>query len=347
MSRMTRMLLAGDIGGTKTLLGLFEPAAARPRPVAVRVFGTLDYNDLPSIVAEFLEDGRVKGASIATACFGVAGPVIDEAAELTNVPWKVDRQLVAARFTFERVVLLNDLQALACAVPVLEASEVHVLQDGQPPPGSNIDNIGHIGNIGHGGHVGNIALIAAGTGLGEAMLLNVNGRFIPVASEGGHADFSARTEREMALLRDVTMRYGRADVERVLSGPGLVNLFRITHETPCAAQIDVSHPDAPAAISTAALERRCDGCVAALDMFVEAYGAEAGNLALRTVATGGVFVGGGIAPKILPALANGAFIRAFRAKPPLDAMLTAMPVKVILNPESGLLGAAVFAASAP
>jgi glucokinase len=332
MSRMTRMLLAGDIGGTKTLLGLFEPAAPRPRPVAVRVFGTLDYSDLPSIVAEFLQDDAVKGAAIATACFGVAGPVIDEAAELTNVPWKVDARHVAARFTFARVMLLNDLQALACAVPVLEASEVHVLQDGGPLPSNKI---------------GNIALIAAGTGLGEAMLLNVNGRFIPVASEGGHADFSARTEREMALVRDVTRRHGRADVERVLSGPGLVNLFSITHASACAAPIDVTHAAAPAAISTAALERRCDGCVAALDMFVEAYGAEAGNLALRTVATGGVFVGGGIAPKILPALANGSFIRAFRAKPPLDAMLTAMPVKVILNPDSGLLGAAVFAASAP
>ena len=261
---MTRMLLAGDIGGTKTLLGLFEPAAPRPRPVAVRVFGTLDYGDLPSMIAEFLEDDAVKGAAIAAACFGVAGPVIDEAAELTNVPWKVDARRVAARFTFARVVLLNDLQALAYAVPVLEASEVHVLQEGAAA-----------------GRARNIALIAAGTGLGEALLHNVNGRFIPSPSEGGHADFAARTEREIALLRDLTMRYGRADVEHVLSGPGLVNLFRITHDTPCAAQIDVSHPDAPAAISTAALERRCDGCVAALDMFVEAYGAEAGNLALR------------------------------------------------------------------
>ena len=330
MSRMTRMVLAGDIGGTKTLLGLFASGdGPRPRPVTVRVFGTLDYGDLLTIIAEFLEDDVVKGASIEAACFGVAGPVIDEAAEMTNVPWKIDGRRVASRFNFARVTLLNDLQAMAYAVPVLEASEVHVLQDGQALAG------------------GNIAIIAAGTGLGEAMLHNVNGRFIPVASEGGHADFSARTEREMALVRDVTRRHGRADVERVLSGPGLVNLFSITHASACAAHIDVSHADAPAAISTAALERRCDGCVATLDMFVEAYGAEAGNLALRTVATGGVFVGGGIAPKILPALANGSFIRAFRAKPPLDAMLTAMPVKVILNPDSGLLGAAVFAASAP
>lgn len=327
MSRMTRMLLAGDIGGTKTLVGLFAAGdGPRPRLVIVRSFSTPNYRNLPAIIAEFLADDGVKGASIDAACFGVAGPIIDEAAELTNVPWKVDGRRVASRFRFARVTLLNDLQAMAYAVPVLEASEVHALQDGQPRPG------------------GNVAIIAAGTGLGEGMLHNVNGRLIPSPSEGGHADFAARTEREIALVRDLVARYGRAEVERVLSGPGLVNIFRITHDAACAARVDLSHAGAPAAISAAAFEHRCGGCEAALDMFVEAYGAETGNLALRTVATGGVFVGGGIAPKILPALVGGAFIRAFRAKPPLDAMLAAMPVKVILNPQCGLLGAAVFAA---
>ena len=328
MSRKTRMLLAGDIGGTRTRLGLFAADdAPRPRPVQIRVFGTLDYNDLQAIIAEFLADEAVKGAAIGTACFGVAGPVIDETVQVTNVHWKVDGRRVASRFNFPRVALLNDLQAMAYAVPVLEASEVHVLQAGHAAAG------------------GNIAIIAAGTGLGEAMLHSVDGRFVPSPSEGGHADFAARTDREIALTRDLTTRYGRADVERVVSGPGLVNVFRFTHDGSCAAQIDASHADAPAEISAAALERRCPRCETALEIVIEAYGAEAGNLALRTVATGGVFIGGGIAPKILPALANGAFMRAFRAKPPLDAMLAAMPVKVILNPESGLLGAAVFAAA--
>jgi len=329
MSRMTRMLLAGDIGGTKTLLGLFEAQTPRPRPIAVRAFGTVDYHDLLTIIAEFLEDDAVKGAEIATACFGVAGPVINEAAELTNVPWKVDARSVTELFKFGRVQLLNDLQALACSIPVLEGSEVHVLQEGSE---------------GGTGRKGNIALIAAGTGLGEGMLVHDDGRFIPIPSEGGHADFAARNKREIALMVELTTRYGRADVEHVLSGPGLVNVFRLTHDSACAAQVDASQPDAPAAISTAALARRCEVCALALEMFVDAYGAEAGNLALRTVATGGVFIGGGIAPKILPALANGAFMRAFRAKPPLEAMLAAMPVKVILNPEAGLVGAAVFAA---
>jgi glucokinase len=318
------MLLAGDIGGTKTLLGLFEPAP-RPRSVAVRAFGTLDYDDLTTMIADFMSGETVKETSIQAACFGVAGPVIDEAASLTNVPWKVDARLVSARFRFPRVMLLNDLQAMAYSVPVLEPSELHTLQEGSRMEG------------------GNIALIAAGTGLGEALLHNIGGRLIPSPSEGGHADFSARTEREIVLLRDVIARYGRADVERVVSGHGLVNVYRVTHTGACAANVDITHADAPAAISTAALERRCAGCVEALDMFVEAYGAEAGNLALRVVSTAGVFIGGGIGPKILPALANGAFMRAFRAKPPLEAMLAAMPVNLILNANAGLLGAAVFA----
>jgi glucokinase len=192
---------------------------------------------------------------------------------------------------------------------------------------------------------GNIGLIAAGTGLGQALLHNIDGRFVPSASEAGHADFAARTEREIALTRDLVRRYGRADVEHVVSGRGLVNIHRVAHRESCTAEVDLESPDAPGAISAAALERRCAGCVETLDMFVEAYGAESGNLALRSVSTGGMFIGGGIAPKLLAMLTNGAFMRAFLAKPPLDRMLSAMPVKVILNAESGLLGAAVYASN--
>jgi glucokinase len=324
-SQLLTMLLAGDIGGTKTLLGLFDAIPARPRQVLVRSFGTLDHADLQTMIALFLREGGVAPTSIDTACFGVAGPIIGDAADLTNVPWRVDARQVATTFSLRRVSLLNDLEAMAYAVPVLEASEVHVLQEGEALRG------------------GNIALIAAGTGLGEALLHNAGGRFMPSPSEAGHADFAARTEREIRLVRDLTARYGRADVEHVVSGRGLVNLHRVAHEEPCRAAIDLDDPDAPAAITAAAFEHRCPGCVETLDMFIEAYGAEAGNLALRTVSTGGVFIGGGIAPKILPALTTGAFISAFRAKPPLDAMLAAMPVKVILNADAALLGAAVFA----
>ena len=216
---------------------------------------------------------------------------------------------------------------MAWSIPVLSDSEVHVLQQGVARA------------------EGNIALIAAGTGLGQALLHRVHGRFVPAPSEGGHADFAARTEREISLLRDLTSRYGRAGVEHVVSGRGFANLPRIAHAEPCSAGVDGDLPDGPALISSAALEHRCRGCEATLAMFVDAYGAEAGNLALRTVSTGGVFIGGGIAPKILPALTDGAFVRAFLAKPPLDQLLAKMPVKIILNPRAGLLGAAVFAAA--
>ena len=328
------MILAGDIGGTKTLLGVFDGATARPRPVVVRSFGTLDYDDLTTMIREFLAeaDGAQAAATAAggidRACFGVAGPVMDDAAQLTNVPWHVDARRVARAFNFRRVSLLNDLQAMAYAVPELRESEVHTLQEGAALRG------------------GNIALIAAGTGLGQAMLHNVDGRFIPSPSEGGHADFAARTEREFTLARALTERYGRADVEHVISGRGFFNIHPVAHHgNACAAKVNLDDPDAPAAITLAAAERRCAGCIETVDMFVDAYGAEAGNWALRTVSTGGLFVGGGIAPKILPALTTGTFMRAFRTKPPLDKMLAAMPVKVILNAEAGLLGAAVFSAS--
>jgi glucokinase len=330
-SEVKTMILAGDIGGTKTLLGLFDALPARPRPVLVRSFGTLDHPDLPTMIAEFLRaedagEANVAHGAIETACFGVAGPVVDDTVKVTNVPWFVDARRVAAALGVTRVSLLNDLEALAHAVPVLRESETHALQEGEAMRG------------------GNIGLIAAGTGLGQALLHNVDGRFLPSASEAGHADFAPRTEREIALTRDLTQRYGRADVEHVISGRGLINIHRVAHAQPCAAGVNLESPDAPAAMSAAAMERRCAGCVETLDMFVEAYGAETGNLALRSVSTGGMYVGGGIAPKILPLLTTGVFMRTFRAKPPLDPMLSAMPVKVILNAESGLLGAAVYAA---
>ncbi|PYR28373.1 MAG: hypothetical protein DMF92_14320 [Acidobacteria bacterium] len=219
------MLLAGDIGGTKTLLGLFDPVPARPRPLAVRVFATLDFDDLTTMIAAFLEDDATKAASLESACFGVAGPVMGDVAELTNVPWRVDARRVATKFKLRHVSLLNDLHAMAYSVPVLRAAEVHVLQQGRAVAG------------------GNRALIAAGTGLGEALLHYVDGRFIPSPSEGGHADFAARTERDIVLLRDLIGRYGRAEVERVVSGPGLTNVHRVTHRGPCAAAINLEDPE--------------------------------------------------------------------------------------------------------
>src|SRR5688572_2691751 len=328
------MLLAGDIGGTKTLLGLFERDRERPRPLVVREYATLDFDSLDELTQVFLDDTGA-GASVAAVCLGVAGPVTGLVARLTNVPWLVDAAGVSERLGDCPVQLLNDLEAMAYSVPVLEPDEVAVLQDGVAVAG------------------GNAAIIAAGTGLGQSLLHNVDGQFVPSASEGGHADFSARTTRELALVGQLTAIYGRVDNDRVISGPGLVNLFRFTHGvTGTAGRIacavigqGVEEGELPAAISASALAGRCEQCSEALEMFIEAYGAEAGNLALRSMATAGVYLGGGIAPKVLPALESGAFLEAFCAKAPLTDLLRTIPVSVILNPAAGLLGAAVRASA--
>jgi glucokinase len=318
------MLLAGDIGGTKTLLGLFTPGADRPEPTTVRQFVTLDYDSLDAIIDEFL-DAVSPTPPIEAACFGVAGPVLNGTARLTNVPWVVDAHETRARLSIPRVNVLNDLEAMAWSITVLRPDELAVLQEGEPTPTANA------------------AIIAAGTGLGEALLHNVGGKFHPVSSEGGHADFAARTDREIALLRDVIARFGRAQYEAVLSGPGLVNIHRFTHPEACPAVPDPASDDAPAQISAAALAHACAHCVDALELFVAIYGAEAGNLALRAVATAGVYIGGGIAPHILPALQIGGFMRAFLDKAPMNDLIARIPVKVILNQRAALLGAAVRA----
>ncbi len=320
------MLLAGDVGATKTDLGLFAPAPDRPRPLHVREFATLAFPGLGAMVETFLRGAGTAAADVEVAAFGVAGPVTGAVARMTNVPWAADADELAERFGFARVHLINDLEAMAYAVPVLEPGELDVLQEGVAQP------------------AGNAAVIAAGTGLGEALLHNVEGRFIPAPSEGGHADFAARTRRELELVDWLVQQYGRAQVEHVVSGPGLANLYRFTHPAPCES---VGRParesDLPALVTASAQARRCPRCVEAFDLFLEAYGAEAGNLALRTVATAGVYLGGGIAPKIVRALKEGPFLDAFRAKAPLGDLLATIPVLVILNRRAGLLGAAVYA----
>jgi glucokinase len=252
--------------------------------------------------------------------------VVGDRARLTNIEWDISADEIRARFGATRVCLLNDLEAMAHSTSVLAGDELAVVQEGI----ARSD--------------GNAAVIAAGTGLGEAYLHRVNGALVPVASEGGHADFAARDDREVNLLLMLRRDYGRAEVEHVLSGPGVLNLHRLVHGGgECEATRGHDAAEAPARITQAGLERTCGGCIEALDMFVSAYGAEAGNLAMRGMATAGVFVGGGIAPKILPALLDGRFIEAFRAKGPMTDLVSRIPVKVILNPEAGLLGAAVYA----
>jgi len=336
------MLLAADVGGTKTLLGLFSNDEERPAPIEIGEFVTLDYDDLAPMIREFLGAWKVDPRTLAATCIGVAGAVTEGVARLTNVPWVVDGDAIANALGLRRSAVINDLEALAYAVPLLEANELAVLQQGISMPG------------------GNAAVIAAGTGLGVSMLHEVDGRYVPFASEGGHADFAARTPRELEMVGELTRVFGRVGAEHVISGPGLINIYQFTHRafgsgpmiTPntiapsrlCPGVGDVGQiTDLPARITEAARQRRCPMCVEAFDMFLSAYGSEAGNLALRALATSGVYVGGGIAPKILPELSNGIFVEAFRAKEPMDDLMTNVPVSVILNPDTGLHGAAIHA----
>jgi glucokinase len=320
------MILAGDLGGTKTLLGLFERDPHRPRPVVQREFTTLDYDGLGSILQAFLAEVRVDGRRIDAAVVGVAGPVRDQAAELTNVPWRVDARPVADRTGLRALVLLNDVEAMAHAVPALAPTEKVVLQEGVPQPD------------------GNAALISIGTGVGMSILHRVGDRYLPLPSEGGHADFAARTEREIVLLRALQRRFGRVDVERVVAGPGVANIARVSHGGACPLfPPGLAPADEPAQVTSAALDGTCPVCRESLDIFVEAMGAVAGNLAMTAVATGGLFVGGGVPPKILPALESGTFLTAFNAKAPVADLLQTMPVIVITLSEAGLLGAAVHA----
>lgn len=321
------MILAGDVGGTKTLLGLYDTGGTRPVVRATTSIPTSAHASLTAMLDAFLAAQQVPRGAITAACFGVAGPVLGETAELTNVEFTIDAPAIREACGIGQVRLLNDLEAMAYAVPVLQPDELQVLQAGAPNPR------------------GNMALIAAGTGLGQALLHRVGDDYIPSATEAGHADWAPRTERDIRLLQLVRAREGRVEVEHVVSGRGLPNVHRATHTGACAAGIDPDDAEAPAAITQAGLACTCPGCVDALELFVEAYGAEAGNLALRSVATGGVFVGGGIAPKILPALTDGRFIRAFVAKGEMQRLVAGIPVHVILNSQAGLLGAAVFAAT--
>lgn len=320
------MLLAGDVGGTKTLLGLFIRDTWRPAAHEIRSYRTLDFADLGALCLHFLRETSTSPDDIEAASFGVAGPITGTRAQLTNVPWVIDLDALRAQLPVPHAYLLNDLEALAWSVPVLAADEIEVLHEGRPDPR------------------GNAALIAAGTGLGVALLPHVDGRLVPLASEGGHADFAARNADEHTLASALIKEYGRVDVERIVSGPGIATIHRILHPHQCATLTPMPPAeDLPPAISHAALEVGCPSCRCTLEVFVSAYGAAAGNLALTVLSNGGLYVGGGIAPRILPALRQPIFMQSFLAKSPMDALISRIPVKVILNRKAGLLGAATYA----
>ncbi len=319
------MILAGDIGGTNTRLALFENAGAEP--AATETYPSRSHSGLEEMLHAFLE---AHPADIEAACFGVAGPVRDGRTETVNLAWPVDARAIAGSLGLPAVGLLNDLEANAYGIEVLGPEDCAILNPGSPEA------------------AGNQAVISAGTGLGEAGIIRAGGQRHIVASEGGHTDFAPRTELEVDLWRWVTARSGHASYERVCSGMGLVNIYdflraRSGETEPVWLREEMVEYDSAAAISRTALEGRDSVCVEALDLMVSIYGAEAGNLALKLMALGGVYLGGGIAPKILPKLEDGGFMQAFADKGRFVEMLSGIPVRVILNDQTALLGAALRA----
>lgn len=327
---MAAVILAGDVGGTKTHLGIFRVDGQTLTPIRDELYRTRDFKGLADACLDFLARG---GEKIDRACFGVPGPVIESQAHATNVPWEMREDALKESLNGIRVRLINDLGATAYGVIHLDSSQVRVLQRGQYQL-----------------HCADIAVLAAGTGLGEAALVHEDGRYYAVASEGGHCDFAPRNEEQVELWKFLHHEFGHVSVERVLSGPGLVNIYRFVRAKSPDSEPDwlramMQSRDAGEAVSEAALERRDPECVHAMEIFVDIYGAEAGNLALKVLALGGVYLGGGIAPKILPALTDGRFIRAFNDKGRLGEILGRIEVRVSLNQSAALIGAAHCAAA--
>lgn len=318
------LVLAGDIGGTKTNLGLFSRGKRRPVAKVIETYPSREAPHLESIIERFLNRHR---ASIKSACFGLAGPVINGRSQTTNLPWDVSEAKIKKRFKWSQVGLINDLTATAYAVPFLNSRELFFLNKAKARKEQNL------------------ALVAPGTGLGEALLIFGEGQYIPVASEGGHADFSPNNEAEVELWRYLSQRFGHVSTERVLSGPGLVNIYSwLRHSKrfsePAWLARSMEEIDPARAIAEAALVEKHPLCVESLNMFVSILGSVAGNLALTAMTTGGVYLGGGIPPKILPKLQESIFMQAFTNKGRFGDLLAKIPVRVILNDEAALLGAA-------
>lgn len=322
------MLLAGDIGGTKTDLALFAPDSGPRAPVRHAEFPSGRYSSLEAIVLEFLAG---EDRPIDRAAFAVAGPVIAGQAKVTNLDWVVDLANLQRALHLDAVTLMNDLQAIALAVPILTADEIATLNEGTPQP------------------EGSIAVIAPGTGMGEAFLIWNDTRYQAQASEGGHADFAPGNATEIGLLQYLQPRFGHVSIERVCSGRGLPNIYDYlrdrdpAQETPEVARQLAEAADRTPVIVKNALDssRSCSLCVATLDIFIAILGAEAGNLALKVLSTGGVYLAGGIPPRILPLLQNGRFMQAFLRKGRLSDVLAGMPVHVICS-RAALLGIARY-----
>jgi len=347
------MILAGDVGGTKTQLALYDWTTERIDPVRAEIFHSGDYASLEEMLTEFLappkppvpidqpEQPKEEEASsvpeapplrIEAACFGVAGPVFQNHSRTTNLPWVVDGPALSKQFDIRHVQLLNDLEAMAHGILLLRPDELATLNAGTPPS-----------------HKQAIALIAAGTGLGESILFWDGVRYRPMPSEGGHSDFAPNSDQEIELLRYLRGHYLHVSFERVLSGPGLAAIYEYLRDAkknePTWLSEKIKAGDPAAEIAEAGLKGQAEIAKQALDLFAAIYGAEAGNLALKAMAVNGVYLGGGIAPKLLTKLKDGTFMKAFTNKGRYKRLMGQIPVHVVMNQHTALLGAAATAAS--
>jgi glucokinase len=325
------MILAGDVGGTKVDLALYNFDHGQLAHVRGERFPAQEYGGLQEIVAKFLAEGQDSGDEVTAACFGVPGPVRGGRLKLTNLPWELDSHALAAALKIEHLFLINDLEANGYGIGELASDQIFVLSEGDPSA------VGHRG------------LVSAGTGLGEALLVWTGGHYLPLASEGGHADFAPRNEVEIALLRYLwKILGGRVSYERVVSGIGLKNVYSFLRddqglEEPAWLKDRMASEDPNAVIGEVGESGQSELCARALDIFASAYGAEAGNLALKMLATGGIYLGGGIAPKILKTMQKGVFMDAFTDKGRLSHLLVQTPVRIILESRAALMGAAAYA----
>ncbi len=325
-------VLAGDIGGTNTRLQILECEPGRCRTVRDRRFESGSYGGLPAILREFVK--QEGGRTVEGVCLGIAGPVRESAAgqsvKVTNLPWEIHSQELSREFGFPRLRLINDFQAIGYGIEALGEEDLVVLQQGEPDARAPR------------------AVIGAGTGLGQGILLWQQDHYAPVATEGGHVDFGPTNELQIELARFLLKELGRASYELIVSGHGLVQLYDFLKtrgempESPAVAEA-MKRGDAAAAITEAALEHDDALSNQALNLFVDIYGAQAGNLALAAGARGGIYVAGGIAPKILARLTDGRFMRAFLNKGKMSPYVAAVPVCVVTNPDVGLIGAALAA----
>jgi glucokinase len=322
------MILAGDIGGTNARLAYFQSQNGNLRLISERVFPSREYHELGEIVSKFLEGSATRPD---VACFGIAGPVRNGRVETSNLPWIIEQSRLAKQIQLPATLLINDLEANAWGIGALAPDDLVPLNRVTPS-------------------AGNQAVIAPGTGLGEAGLFWNGSKHEVFACEGGHADFAPQGELQIELLRFLEKRYGHVSYERILSGPGLVNVYEFLCEKGCGGELaefagQAAQEDPAAAISRAALDGTNRLAVQALDLWITVYGAEAGNLALKAMATGGIFLGGGISPKILSKLTGPLFMRAFLDKGRLRPLLESILVQVITNDKAALLGAARCAAA--